>query len=225
MKFLFSSDFHSHEPVFRSFADTLGAGAYEAGILAGDLLDEWLPPEEVERWLAGQGSPASAADRLALALGLKQRHLQGLLERAGKPIFFVLGNHDVTPWPDSPLMTNLHDKAVEHRGLRLAGSRWTRMDRYPDELEADVPALAGRVDDATVLVTHSPPWGVLDGVPGARFRFGLKTLHRVARPRWHLFGHVHECAGIEGSTVNGAWPALRKFFVVDAGSGRVTLAD
>jgi Icc-related predicted phosphoesterase len=202
----------------------LAGGPYEAGILAGDLLDEWMPSAEVDEWL-GQGSVAGDEGRLARALAAKQRQLQGVLEAAGKPLFFVLGNHDVTPWPDTALLTNLHGRFVEYQGWRLAGYRWTRMDRYPHELEADLPALAALVDDRTILVTHSPPWGVLDGVPGGRFRFGLKTLHRLPPPRLHLFGHVHECPGVEGTSVNGAWPALRRFFSIDPEAAAARLVD
>lgn len=218
MVFLFSSDFHSREAAFTDFAETLKHGPYAAGILAGDLLDEWLPEEQVSLW----AEPHPAETRLARALEFRQIHLRTLLETAEKPIYFVLGNHDVTPWPDSDWLTNLHARAVDFKGQRLVGYRWTRMDRYPHELEADVPDLAALVDDMTLLVTHSPPWGVLDGLPGARFRFGLKTLHRLPPARFHLFGHVHECPGVQGRAVNGSWPALRQFFAIDTDHGTAT---
>ena len=176
--FLFSSDFHGHEAAFESFARTLAAGPYVAGVLAGDLLDEWLPDAEVARLVGGE---TEVPGRLALALARRQAELQRLLESAGKPVVFVLGNHDVAPWPDTDLLTNLHLRTTELAGVRFSGYRWTRMDRYPHELEADLPALAALVDENTVLLTHSPPWGVLDG-HGARFRFGLKTLHRLPAP-------------------------------------------
>jgi len=224
--FLFSSDFHGEETAFRGFARTLASGPFAAGILAGDLLDEWMPPDQVHRLVPSDAQPLpSPADRLARALEVRQGQLQALLETSGKPIFFVLGNHDVTPWMASARMTDLHGQAVTFEGRRLVGYRWTRMDRYPDELEADLPALSALVDPETVLVTHSPPWGVLDGRPGSRFRFGLKGLHRLPVPRLHLFGHVHECAGVEGYAVNGAWPALRRFFAVDPEDGTAKLVE
>lgn len=216
MKLLFSSDLHGFEPAFRDFAAALAAGPYQAGVLAGDLLDEWMPADQVESlWAGHSGNPLAPEARLRLALDLRRQQLQSILGTAGKPVFFVLGNHDVTPWPDTPWMTNLHGRVVRWNGLTLAGYRWTRMDRYPHELEADLPGLQALIGPNTILVTHSPPWGVLDALPGARFRFGLKTLHQIPRPRLHLFGHVHECAGVAGNQVNGAWPALRRFFVVD----------
>lgn len=226
MRLLFSSDFHGSEVAFRGFARTLAGGPFEAGILAGDLLDEWLPADQVDR-LLGTSSPSVSTPegRLTRALTVRRQQLQSILEASGKPLFFVLGNHDVTPWPDTSTMTNLDGAAVEFRGQRFVGYRWTRMDRYPEELEADLPALAALVDDRTILVTHSPPWGVLDGVPGSRFRFGLKTLHRVPTPRLHLFGHVHECPGVQGNAINGAWPALGRFFSVDPETLRAEVVD
>ena len=226
MKLLFSSDLHGFEPAFAAFAHTLATGPYEAGVLAGDLLDEWLPPEQVEGLLADDPFVEEApAARLTQALHRRRQELQAILEAAEKPVFFVLGNHDVTPWPDSPFLTNLHGKVIAWSGLTLAGYRWTRMDRYPHELEEDVSTLKDLVGPQTILVTHSPPWGVLDALPGARFRYGLKTLHQIPQPQMHLFGHVHECAGVQGHWVNGAWPLSRRFFSIDTETKDVRVAD
>lgn len=227
MKVLFSSDFHGNGTAFREFAQTLAQGPYHAGVLAGDLLDEWLPSDEVDALLPESSfQPVSLSEnRLSRALTLRRQQLQSILESAGKPVFFVLGNHDVTPWPTTAALTNLHGTTVEFQGWRLAGYRWTRMDRYPEELEADLPALVDLVDDRTILVSHSPPWGVLDGVPGSRFRFGLKTLHRIPAPYLHLFGHVHEYPGVQGNAINGAWPALRRFFSIDCDSRSAEAVD
>lgn len=223
MTLLFASDFHGREAAFRTFARSLAEGPYEGGLLGGDLLDEWLPEPELAR-LTGAALPAEdPALRLRWGLAARRDELRGLLEGAGKPIFFVLGNHDVVDWTDSALLTNLHGRSLDFGGVRLTGYRWTRMDRYPDELAEDLPALKAQVDGQTVLLTHSPPYGILDGLPGARFRFGLKGLLEVPEPRVHLFGHVHECAGIEGRRVNGSWPALRRFFAVDAATGQARI--
>ena len=45
-----------------------------------------------------------------------------------------------------------------------------------------------------ILVTHGPPYGILDREPGSNHRQGcpvlLEAVKRV-RPRLHVFGHVH----------------------------------
>lgn len=47
-------------------------------------------------------------------------------------------------------------------------------------------------DDIDILVTHYPPFGILDNNLGSLdiLNFVLK-----AQPKWHLFGHIHETEG------------------------------
>ena len=46
--------------------------------------------------------------------------------------------------------------------------------------------------DIDILVTHWPPYGILDNDLGSPdiLNFVLK-----AQPKWHLFGHIHETEG------------------------------
>ena len=59
----------------------------------------------------------------------------------------------------------------------------SRDARIADE---DIP------DDIDILVTHWPPYGILDNDLGSLdiLNFVLK-----AQPKWHLFGHIHETEG------------------------------
>ncbi|OJZ92689.1 hypothetical protein ASPFODRAFT_56257 [Aspergillus luchuensis CBS 106.47] len=78
------------------------------------------------------------------------------------------------------------------------------VDRYnpPEEGEGDgdggirkvVPDYPG-VD---VMITHGPPYGVLDQVVPNHMSVGCEHLYRAvkrARPRLHVFGHIHEGYG------------------------------
>ena len=50
--------------------------------------------------------------------------------------------------------------------------------------------------DIDVLITHSPPFGILDKT--LRQRTGCKELLKTVReikPLAHIFGHIHECGG------------------------------
>ncbi|KAJ7098251.1 Metallo-dependent phosphatase-like protein [Mycena epipterygia] len=63
---------------------------------------------------------------------------------------------------------------------------------------ADGPTVASSFPDTDILLTHGPPWNVLDytsegaraGCPALAAR--LPTL----RPRLHVFGHIHEARGV-----------------------------
>ncbi len=58
---------------------------------------------------------------------------------------------------------------------------------------AQIPA------DTHILITHSPPYGILDGRPGTNEHQGcpelLEAVTRI-RPLLHIFGHVHSGYGI-----------------------------
>ncbi|MCK7490732.1 MAG: hypothetical protein MZW92_02320 [Comamonadaceae bacterium] len=56
-------------------------------------------------------------------------------------------------------------------------------------------------------------WWKTAGMSGAWHCAGLVDRRR---PRLHLFGHIHQAFGIEGTSVNGAYPHSRKFFAVDS---------
>ena len=102
--------------------------------------------------------------------------------------------------------TYLEDSAVLIDGIKLYGSPWQpwflnwafNLQRGRELLEkwSAIPA------DTDVLITHGPPYGHGDGIKG-RGGFiehvGCEDLMRVVRivkPKYHVFGHVHEAAGI-----------------------------
>ncbi|MCG2781459.1 MAG: hypothetical protein L6264_10980 [Weeksellaceae bacterium] len=58
-------------------------------------------------------------------------------------------------------------------------------------------------DDIDILVTHSPPYGILDEVdPGVHV--GCEELLEkvnLIQPKYHLYGHIHENYGIKHTEV------------------------
>jgi Icc-related predicted phosphoesterase len=47
MRLLFTSDLHGILPAYERFAELLAAGSYDAGVLAGDLLEEVLTDDQI----------------------------------------------------------------------------------------------------------------------------------------------------------------------------------
>lgn len=125
----------------------------------------------------------------------------------------VAGNHDFAfqrrPAETRALfhgLTYLEDEAVTLDGLRLYGSPWQpwfhdwafNLRRGP-ALEATWQRIPEGLD---VLITHGPPLGFGDLVTRhpvyGEERVGCEDLLRHlgrARPRLHLFGHIHEDRG------------------------------
>ncbi len=114
----------------------------------------------------------------------------------------VPGNHDfvVADASRRPLISNatlLINQGVEVMGLKIWGSPVTPLfgeafgiasDRDRAELYSRIPA------DTDILVTHGPPYGILDEVPGSDYHAGCRQLLAAVRrikPMLHVFGHAH----------------------------------
>ena len=75
----------------------------------------------------------------------------------------------------------LQDAVEECDGVVIGSI--SRDARIADE---DIP------DDIDILVTHWPPYGILDNDLGSP---DILTFVLKAQPKWHLFGHIHETEG------------------------------
>ena len=127
---------------------------------------------------------------------------------------FVAGNHDRYPeaCPERAArlareagVTLLDDSGHEAEGVRFWGSPitprfldWSFMREPGPDIERHWAMIP---DDTDVLVTHGPPFAILDEVGrpgGASEHVGCPSLaRRIAevRPALHLFGHIHEGHG------------------------------
>jgi len=131
----------------------------------------------------------------------------------------VPGNHDFGFMTDANLIMQDHfdkdvilliDKSVEIDGFKFYGCPWMpefmgwAFMREEDDLEPYYDAIP---DDTQVLITHSPPIGILDetspeyGVHRCgsyNLRERIKNLHKLTH---HIFGHIHHSYGQK--VVNG----------------------
>jgi Icc-related predicted phosphoesterase len=118
------------------------------------------------------------------------------------------GNHDLGLQRRAKTVTNpfknavyLEDRSYVHEGIIFYGAPWTPELRgqafFKDDAElgekwSTIPA------DTDVLITHTPPAGVLD-VSSRGLKLGCEhlayALQRVS-PRLHCFGHVHASSGV-----------------------------
>lgn len=125
---------------------------------------------------------------------------------------FIAGNHDFFFEGETPKSINrylgentyyLYNSYVEIEGIKIWGSPYSptffnwafNLDRGEDiaEIWNQIP------DDTDILVTHGPPFGILDQVD-VGIHVGCEELIKkvnLIQPRYHLFGHIHENFGIE----------------------------
>lgn len=125
----------------------------------------------------------------------------------------IAGNHDFLferePERAEALLrdeaTYLRDSETTAAGLRFWGSPW---QPWFHDWAFNLPRGAALADKwalvpagIDVLVTHGPPFGILDRVARGGMSVGcealLEALPRIA-PRLHVFGHIHEAYGAVG---------------------------
>lgn len=123
----------------------------------------------------------------------------------------IAGNHDrafwehnkyvPTAWRYFPGVIVLEDEWVKIMGLKIYGSSWIKFKegKYPFEIQ-DLKEKWDLVPDHTdVLVTHMPPKLAQLDVNHHGESMGshslLEATKRV-RPKLHVFGHIHEGAGV-----------------------------
>ncbi len=101
---------------------------------------------------------------------------------------FVEGNHDTSLFkckinglPDN--MHFLQDEAIRIGGVNFYG---VSMKRSYDSVKLQIP------DDTDVVISHEPPFGILDFVDEMHYGDGkLMDQLKQLQPRLHLFGHIH----------------------------------
>lgn len=135
----------------------------------------------------------------------------------------VAGNHDTLLEKEHSLAkgwltdcTYLQDEEVVIDGIKFYGTPWQpefrswafNLPRDGEEIEskwANIP------DDVEVLITHCPPYGILDMNREGEL-IGCKRLYErlkdLKKLKHHAFGHIHEGYGIypdpEGIFINAS---------------------
>lgn len=126
---------------------------------------------------------------------------------------FIAGNHDMAfeKWPDltqamvkeiAPNCIYLQDSGCEIDGVKFWGSpyqpafcNWAfNLPRGP-ELKRHWDMIP---DDTDVLITHCPPFGILDVSGFDNEKLGCRDLYEAVlrvEPQVHCFGHIHHSYG------------------------------
>lgn len=151
----------------------------------------------------------------------------------------IAGNHDFLFQENATVIkkytsnyTYLCDEAYECMGLKFYGSPWQplfhdwafNLPRDGHELKQKWQQIP---DDTNVLITHGPPFGILDNTSTGQ-RAGCKLLleriHQLKRLKLSCHGHVHEGYGthklddltiVNASVLNRKYTLLNQPIVVD----------
>jgi hypothetical protein len=155
---------------------------------------------------------------------LSQDFASKVLENTKFRTFVVRGNWDYNMKISNKKVTFLSNKAAEYGGYFFIGADF----RHYSEIQR---LAKGKDPKKIILLTHDPPYDILDmsffgSSAGA---LELREIVEKIRPVLHVFGHIHESAGVvkyRGTIfVNAALPEFRKAAVVDLPSEKIKVFD
>lgn len=119
-------------------------------------------------------------------------------------IICIGGNHDfavqelaATSQPVFENAVYLEDEAYIYKGVTFYGSPWTpNLDGWAFyQSEKGIQKKWDAISrDADVLITHAPPWQILDVPYMSNQHAGCPNLRievEILRPKVHCFGHIH----------------------------------
>jgi len=187
------SDLHGHLPAVPE-CDLL--------LIAGDICPSSWPGPQAD-WLASTFKPwldrVPAREVVAVAGNHDWVFESWDNRREFEP---MLGETDGLILPDLR-WHYLEDRGIELFGLRIYGTPWQlRCGNWAFNVDESVlEEKFARIPDGTdIVVSHSPPFGIGDLArrpKGGEHVGSPSLLDRVlqVRPRFHVFGHIHEARG------------------------------
>lgn len=129
-----------------------------------------------------------------------------VVQLAGRQVILVQGNHDYTSLRDLLVEAGHPEGRVfeisvgnrfEYGGFRFAGFRevnWIVGEWNGERHDLFHEIAITFEQDPTVLITHTPPAGILDSSYGST-QLATRLFYDEHRVKHHLFGHIHEFGG------------------------------
>jgi len=207
MLLLALADLHGNHGLYEWLVGVTARVAPEAIVLAGDLLGYQEGFDTIE-----DGQRADAAQ------------IVDILDRITRPVLYVMGNDDLVELdPRKDSIQSLHGRRVELGDLNFVGYQYSLpfmggiFEKTEDGIRDDLKTLEPLVDDRTVLVTHSPAYGILDmgvlDLPAGSKSIG--SLIERRSPLLHIHGHIHQEFGNRGRHFNVAAAEYKRAVLID----------
>jgi Icc-related predicted phosphoesterase len=202
MRILAAADIHGFMSVYNWLAELAREPIADVLVLAGDLLS--CDSEDEQRKQA--------------------RSIIAVLKTMRIPVFYIMGNDDfiALDYQDEQIRP-LHGQRLQFGNYNFVGYQFSLpfvggiFEKPEEDIADDVHRLEPFLDDRTILVSHSPAFGVLDqtfsGVhAGSR---SLRELINIKCPLVHIHGHVHNGFGQDGKHFNVAAAGTRRAICVE----------
>ena len=126
-------------------------------------------------------------------------------------VIVIPGNHEFFLEADASrrrMLSNaivLIDEGIEILGLKIWGSPVTPLygGAFGRSSPSDRERLYAQIPEGVdILVTHGPPYGILDRMTQSTQPAGCRELLKIVervKPRLHVFGHIHGAHGMQST--------------------------
>jgi len=197
MRILAMADIHGNRGIYERIPVLARQHRVDVIVLAGDLLGAEEGFASIE--------DAQRADGAVVV---------ELLERASLPVIYIMGNDDMVELaPATHNLHSVHGIRLEFGGFNFVGYQYALpfmggvYEKPEEEIAADLEGMRKLVDSRTILVTHSPAYGILDYSEIAGESVGSRSIRIFVdgcAPLVHVHGHIHAAYGQDGKTFNVA---------------------
>ena len=145
-----------------------------------------------------------------------QNFLYWFVKQPAKYKILVPGNHDKKIKTHSELQSLSQDlgihllmnREISIKGLKIYGAHYvpyvTAKIGYTDSSEVRKEKWKDIPKNLDILITHGPPFGILDINKHGQHIGCDELLLKVKeqKPKYHVFGHLHEMGGLETQVFN-----------------------
>ncbi len=202
MRILAIGDIHGALAVYEWLVELVEDYKVDLLLIAGDLF--------AADWEEGQREQA--------------RHIIAVLERVAAPCFYIMGNDDNVALDfENEQIKPLHGRQVCWGLYNLVGYQYTppfmgkMFVKSEEEIGEDLQSLEPLLETPTILVTHTPAYGILDRSYGGE-HVGSRALGALLHRRpvlLHIHGHIHGDFGRSENHFNVAAAGQRRAVVID----------
>ncbi len=111
---------------------------------------------------------------------------------------FISGNHDIDLDKNKSLIPKLLPKEVVFLNGNFCQVGAYRIWGSPTEEQGQVPFHEILPEQVDILLTHRPPYGILDQAPDGLSKGSepLAKKVKLIRPQVHVYGHIHASYGL-----------------------------
>ncbi|MFA5848173.1 MAG: metallophosphoesterase [Thermodesulfovibrionales bacterium] len=188
------------------------------------LIHEIIDKEQIDALIiAGDITPKNFdAPHTFSEIKLKQKEgleiICELLQGVKIPVFMLIGNDDhIADEEWNKILRNygilnLNMTSYPIKGFKITGFQYvlptpwnTNNELTEEELGLRLKSMEKQINNKTILVTHVPPYRVLDKLISGQHA-GSSSIYKMVKdkqPLFHIFGHIHEAFGraIIGNTI------------------------